>query len=394
MYEMENNTQTRWISFENPTGAKGAAAKLNKGAKGNAYEIFEPHESKTLCNFDGCGVINRIWMTLGASDPSLPAGVLLPSSNITPQILRGLRIEMFWDNASTPAVSVPLGDFFGTALSIRTPFESALFSDPEGKSYNCYIKMPFRKNAKIVVTNDNDFPKYITMYYEINVSLLESHNDDMLYFHTFWNRENPTQLGKDYTLLPEINGKGRYLGANIGAIIDPRYMGTWWGEGEVKLYMDGDTDLPTLSGTGAEDYPGSGYGLGEYNHQHQGCTHTSDKVAFYRYHIEDPVYFHSSLRITIQQIGSSIYSDFIKMMDSDVPIKIVSGVKARGNTVYRLLDEDDHLLYPYDVLEPNDYVLFYRSEDYSSTAYFYLDKPENGLPVLPDINNRTYGNSV
>ena len=384
MYHKREDIQTRWISFENPTGAVGNGGKTNKGMKGNAYETIKPHESKTLCDFDGCGVINRIWMTLGALDPSFAPGS--PAQAVTPKMLRSLRIDMYWDGAETPAVSAPLGDFFGTALSIRRPFESALFSDPEGNSFNSYIKMPFRKNARIVITNESDAPATIVLYYKISISLLESHGGDMLYFHTYWNRETP-DLQSDYTILPETNGNGRYLGANIGICVDGRYR-SWWGEGEVKIYLDGDTAHPTLVGTGAEDYPGSGYGLGVFCHQFQGCTYNDNGMsAFYRYHIEDPVYFRSACRVTIQQLGSAPKSTILEIMESGAPIENVAGMIVSDNTIYRFLDDDTHSVHD-DIFADGDYFVYRRVDDWSSTAYFYLDSAARVTPGLQAVDIR------
>jgi len=386
MYNRKDNIQTRWISFENPTGAVGNGGMTNKGMKGNAYETIKPHESKTLCDYDGCGVINRIWMTLGALDPSFPPGS--PAAAVSPKALRSLRIDMYWDGAATPAVSAPLGDFFGTALSIRRPFESALFSDPEGNSFNSYVKMPFRKNARIVVTNDGDAPATIVMYYKISISLMESHSDDMLYFHTHWNRETP-DLYSDYTILPEISGNGRYLGANIGICVDNCYKYSWWGEGEVKIYIDGDTTHPTLVGTGAEDYPGSGYGIGVFAHRFQGCTYNDGGMtAMYRYHIEDPVYFHSACRVTIQQLGSAPKTQILEIMESGAQIENVVGMQVSDNSIYRFLDDDTYSVHS-DIFADGDYFVYRRVDDWSSTAYFYLDSAEKVTPKLQDVAVRT-----
>ena len=133
-----SDTQTRWASFENPSGIKGQGAKENMGAKGHAFNCIKAGEGKNLLDIKGCGIITRIWMTV--------------QTDCQRALLRALRIEMYWDGTSTPAVSAPLGDFFGIALGIRVPFESELFSDPRGRSFNCYIPMPFRKAARIVIT--------------------------------------------------------------------------------------------------------------------------------------------------------------------------------------------------------------------------------------------------
>jgi len=387
IYEKPSGVQTRWISFENPTGAKGQAAQKNAGVKGNAYGNLHPFETVTLCDFDGCGVINRIWMTLGALDPSLPEGS--PAIAVTPSVLRALRIDMYWDNAETPAVSAPLGDFFGSALSIRKPMDNALFADPEGRSFNCYAKMPFRKHARITVTNESGYPQTLTMYYKISLSVLESLDENAMYFHAYWNREKQAELTTDYTILPKVSGSGRYLGANLGVLLNPGYLYTWWGEGEVKLFMDGDTENPTLAGTGAEDYPGSGYGLGLFAHRYQGSIISNgDMAAFYRYHIEDPVFFDTDCRVMLQRLGSAQKHEVLQMCENGTPLIVTAAQKTADNTIYRFLDEHKHLNWRDDFLEGGDYLHLLRNDDWSSTAYFYLDAPENGLRALPAVDIR------
>lgn len=141
LYEKPDGVQTRWFSFENRGVERGQAGQSNQGAKGFAFNDLAAGETKTLLDIEGSGIICRIWMTV---------------SDRSPEMLRSLKLEMFWDGAQTPAVSAPLGDFFGVGLGRRTPFECALFSDPEGRSFNCCIPMPFRTAAKVTLTNESD----------------------------------------------------------------------------------------------------------------------------------------------------------------------------------------------------------------------------------------------
>jgi len=184
-------------------------------------------------------------------------------------MLRSLKLEMFWDGAEKPAVSVPFGDFFGVGLGKKTSFENVFFSDPEGRSFNCRIPMPFRTGAKMMITNESDKPLEM-IFYDINYSQNIEPDENTLYFHAFWQRNQKTELGKDFEILPQVQGRGRFLGTNIGVIEDSLYEGSWWGEGEVKMYLDGDTEYPTIAGTGTEDYIGTAYGQGKFNHMHQG----------------------------------------------------------------------------------------------------------------------------
>ena len=290
LFRKPSDTVTRWTSFENPLGRKGEGGQENQGAKGHAFDSVNAREAKTLLDVEGAGIITRMWITI---------------NDRSPERLRSLRLEMFWDDAKTPAVSVPFGDFFGVGLGQCVPFECEIFSNPEGKSFNCCIPMPFRTAARIVVTNDSD-KKLTHLFYDINYLLTKEHSDDVLYFHAHWRRENPTQLERDFEILPRVKGKGRFLGTNIGVVSDPRYGTLWWGEGEVKVYLDSDKEFPSLVGTGTEDYIGTGWGQGTFDHAFQGSL-VADKEnghwAFYRYHIPDPIYFDEDCRFTIQQMG-------------------------------------------------------------------------------------------
>jgi len=301
-------------------------------------------------------------------------------SDSRPEMLRGVRIEMYWDGAAAPAVSSPLGDFFCHGLGRMTRFENALFSSPEGRSFNCFVPMPFRTGMKIVLTNETDTALSM-VFYDIDYTLNDKHGAEMLYFHSVFCRENPTTIQKDFTLLPRVEGRGRFIGANVGVKPDQeRYMRSWWGEGEVKVFLDGDTELPTLSGTGTEDYLGTGWGLREYVNAYQGChVADTDKFAycFYRFHVPDPVYFGRDVRVTIQQIGCWDPESRPQM-------------HALGRPVYRAGEG----LVPLDLSpagEADDFGLFERQDDWSSCVYFYLDRPENNLPPLMPVTERIAG---
>lgn len=266
--------QTRWASFENPGGLKGAGGAANRGAKGHPYEPLLAGESKTLLDVQGAGVITRIWMTL---------------NDRTTETLRQIRLDMYWDGAPSPAVSVPLGDFFGAMLEKPTAFETALIGNPEGRSFNCWIPMPFRRGARVVLTNESS--KSIgLLFYDIDYLMNIRHPREMMYFHAIWRREAPTALGRDFEILPRVEGRGRFLGAMIGVRSLPHNPG-WWGEGEVKMFLDGDGALPTLVGTGTEDYIGTGWGQGVFKGRFQGCLVSDDRAGqyvFYRFHVPDP----------------------------------------------------------------------------------------------------------
>ena len=374
LYEYSDQIEPRWFSFENISGAKGAGGKENHGAKGHPCDYLKPGETKTLLNMQEAGMINRIWVTV---------------NDRSPEMLRSLRLEMFWDNEKKPAVSVPFGDFFGVGLGETASFENALFANPEGRSFNCFIPMPFKKAARITVTNESG--KNLDMiFFDIDVQRLSSWNDDFLYFHAYWHRDTATTLSRDYNILPEIKGKGRFLGCNIGILCNKDYKGFWWGEGEVKMYLDGDKEYPTLAGSGTEDYIGTAWGQGKFAQTYTGCLVADEERnawAFYRFHIKDPVYFKNNCLVTIQQIGGGPKADVKKLMDK--------GVKLIPVTIHEI--PILHPIYSKDSITrldnpalPEGWVNFYRTDDYSSVAYFYLDSPVNELPEIQGVGIRIY----
>lgn len=369
------DADTRWASFENPGAAKGAGGRENRGAKGHAFDSVRRGETKTLLDVKGAGEIRRIWLTVRERDP---------------EMLRALRLDMFWDGAGRPAVSVPLGDFMGAMLGRPVAFENELFANPEGRSFNCYIPMPFRSGARVTLTNESgrDLPY---LFYDIDLLRAAKPDPDALYFHAAFRRERSTGLGRDFEILPRIHGEGRFLGAHFGVMVHPDNTG-WWGEGEVKMYIDGDTEYPTIAGTGTEDYIGTGWGQGVYHNRFQGAL-LGDKAAgqytFYRYHIPDPVYFHKDIRVTIQTMGGDSKDKIVEAMKKGVPLQPVT------------IDDDGKLVKLLEGAAPpslethpapaSSWVNVYRRDDWSVVAFFYLDSPESGLPALPAVTERTAG---
>ena len=371
LYMLPENFQSSTLSsFENLNGIKGEGGKTNKSAKGNAFESLRSGESKTLLDVDGPGIIQRMWFTV---------------RDRSPEKMRSIRLRIYWDGEVKPAVDVPFGDFFGFGLSHVVQFESALFSNPEGRSFNCVIPMPFRTAAKVVITNESpeDIPE---VFFDIDLIYLDKLEEDALYFHAFWTRQKTSELGTDFEFLPKIEGKGRFLGVNMGVNADTAYGNTWWGEGEVKMYLDNDEKYPTINGTGTEDYIGTAWGQGQYTNLYQGCTvadNINKQYAFYRFHIPDLIGFHQNFRASIQQIGGGMRDVVRGLLNENVKLEPVSLAWAGG--FRRLLDD------PKDVFDedfPNGWVNFYRIDDYSATSYFYLDKPSTGLKELPDVSKR------
>ena len=370
LYEMPLSVESRLSSFENPNGIKGQGGKTNRTAKGNAFEVVKAGETKTLLNINGQGTIQRIWMTIDQN----------------PVKLRSIRLQFFWDKAGQPSADVPMGDFFGYNLGKQVAFESALFSSGEGRSFNCYIPMPFRTAAKVLLINEGKEP--VKLFYDIDF-VLGKLSANALYFHAYWSRQADTTLGKDFVLLPKVNGKGRFLGISVGLNTDSSYGKSWWGEGEVKMYLDGDTDFPTIAGTGAEDYIGTAWGLGTFTNLYQGCTVASDSTRqynFYRWHIPDAIYFNRDIKVTIQQIGGWGKNEVKNLFGSGANLKPITIDGPAG--FIRLLDMPDAPVITGENF-PDGWVNFYRVDDYSSVSYFYLNKPVSGLPALPSVDVRT-----
>jgi hypothetical protein len=295
---------------------------------------------------------------------------------------------MYWDGESKPAVSAPLGDFFGMALGRRTAFENALFANPEGRSFNCYIPMPFRKGAKIVVSSESS-SQLIDIYFDVDYTLNENWDPDNLYFHAYWHRDTATTLGQDFEILPHIAGKGRYLGATIGVISNPMYGQFWWGEGEAKIYKDGDSDYPSLVGTGTEDFIGTGWGQRKFIQHYTGCTladTAGNEWGFYRYHVKDPIFFQSDCMVTIQQMGGTWAGAAQRLQEAGVPlIPVTTG----DDSAFSLVYNKSNPLKLDSVALKGAWINFYRSDDVSATAYFYLDKPSDSLPALQAVAYRT-----
>ncbi len=293
----------RAVSFENLTGGRGAGGTAHGGRKGAPNRRIRSGERLVLADIEGSGVVRHIWMTF------LPA---------PPEQMRSLILEVFYGDATEPSVSVPCLDFFGLPHGRPAAYHSALMSANEGRGFNSYLPMPFRDGVRFEVLNAA--PKTANLYFQIDYTLEPDVDADLGYLHVGFRRENPTTMRQDFTIVDGLEGPGRFLGCNIGVrVID---HADWYGEGEVKVYKDGDTDLPTICGTGLEDYVGSAWGLGAHATLYAGAPllvnapaghkpvaggANPDYVGFYRWHVADPIMFERDLRVTIQQIGAKFF---------------------------------------------------------------------------------------
>ena len=355
LYRMPTGLHSRVSSMENRNGEKGKGGQTNRGAKGSAFTALKAGDSVSLLDITAAGIIQRIWVTV---------------PDRTPAMLHALRLRCYWDGSRIPAVDVPLGDFFGAALGRPVPFESACFSNPEGRSFNCYIPMPFRKGARITITNEGS--SYLELlFFDVDFVRTDKPAPDALYFHSVWS-DHQDPVGQDVELLPKQKGRGRFLGVSIGVNVDSSYGSTWWGEGEIKMYLDGDSTWPTINGTGSEDYIGTGWSEGVFAHKYQGCLIADGKAnqyVFYRLHIPDAIYFEKDCRVTIQQIGGGPAKEVKALQAKGVPLKPVSLSGAKG---FRgLLDNPDALA----TADDKEWMNFYRCDRYIATTYFYLDRP-------------------
>lgn len=326
-FALDTGLESRSISFENPTGARGAGGKtssnLGPGRKGYPARDMKPGETVTLCDIDGPGTIRRIWITT-AQDP---------------EILRSLVVRAWWDGQAHPSIECPLGDFMGFAHGKVVGYQSAVHSVGRMAGMNLWLPAPFPKHVKMTFSNEGK--KASPLYYQIEYTLGDRHAADVGRLHVLFRRENPTTLKQDFELLPRRAGKGRFIGSIMGI----RSLDTtaWWGEGEFKVYRDGDTDHPTICGTGSEDYIGLSWGTQETPYQYNGCSlDRQGFVSMYRWHLPDPIFWSKECRVTIQQIGA------------DAP---------RG--------------------------LFERTDDWSCASFWYEPVPSAPLPKFPSVEQRT-----
>ncbi len=375
LYQYTDQIEPRWISFENRTGEKGRGGMENKGAKGHPSDILKAGDTVTLVDTRGPGMINRIWITI---------------SDRSSYTLRGLVLNMYWDGEEKPAVSVPFGDFFGVGLGQTAAFQNALFANPEGRSFNSFIQMPFRKSARIEIVNALPYD-VDAIFYDVDLQLLKTWDTDDMYFHCYWHRDTATTPGQDFELLPGINGHGRFLGTNISINANPLYQDYWWGEGEVKIYLNGDKDFPTLVGTGTEDYIGSAWGQSKFFNMYTGCSVADPanlRWSYYRFHIKDPVYFSSGCKVTIQQMGGSSKGNVIRLQKKNVPLIPVTS----GGINFFSPDSAVDLAGP-GMPGDDAWTNFYRSDDVAAAVYFYFSEPSDPFPAIQPLDIRTYKTS-
>ncbi len=343
-----SRAETRSISAENPTGAKGrggmategpgavAARELGRGWKIAPCIDLPPNSTVTLADIAGPGAIQRIWIT------------------VDPRAWRRIVLRCYWDGEETPSVEVPLGDFFCNGWGVRCNVNSLPIAVNPAGGFNSYWEMPFHSHARITVENLTP-DRVAGFFYTIDYTLTDVPAERAT-FHAQFRRNNPLPYMQDHTLLDGVRGWGHYVGTYIAW--GSRNNG-WWGEGEIKFYMDGDTAWPTICGTGTEDYFGGAWGFefpqgqyGVYSTPYlgmpqvikpDGLWQSQQRFGLYRWHIMDPIRFQQDLRVTIQALG------------------------------WRSAQEDKMRYLP-------------LQDDIASTAFWYQQEPHAPFPVLPDAN--------
>lgn len=304
-----SDAESRSISPENISGEKGRggmaeigegtashqASDLGRGWKVNPYIRIAAGETVTIAEIDGSGAIQQIWMT--------PTGVW-----------RHTILRIYWDNSPVPSVEVPVGDFFCNGWNTYARVNSLPICVNPGSAFNCYFVMPFRKHCKITMENLDSAE--MTLYYQINYTLTEI-DEDAAYFHAQFRRVNPLPYKEVFTLLDGVEGEGQYVGTYMAYGSNSN---GWWGEGEIKFYIDDDGQFPTICGTGTEDYFCGSYNFeNQKTHQYEeycspysglcqvirpdGLYLSQQRFGMYRFHITDPIRFKKNLKVTIQALG-------------------------------------------------------------------------------------------
>ena len=302
-----SNAQSRSISPENFSGEKGrggmatkgtgkdCARDLGRGWKISPSIVIKAGAKAEIADIKGPGAIQHIWLT--------PTGTW-----------RHTILRIYWDGSKTPSVECPIGDFFANAYQGGefAPLNSLAVCVNPGSAFNCYWEMPFRKHCRITIENmaEND----MTLYYQIDYTLTEV-PDDCAYFHAQFRRANPLPYKENYVILDGVKGRGQYVGTYMAWGVN---NSGWWGEGEIKFFIDGDGEFPTICGTGTEDYFCGSYNFDTNGRYTEFCTpysglpkvirpdglyQSQQRFSLYRWHIPDPIRFRENLRVTIQALG-------------------------------------------------------------------------------------------
>jgi hypothetical protein len=314
-----SRARTRSISPENFTGAKGQGGMATEGTGkeaardlGQKWKVspsvkVEAGKTFTLAEITGPGAIQHIWMT--------------PTGTWRFSILR-----FYWDGETSPSVEVPVGDFFASGAGRYAQVSSLAVAVNPGSAFNSYWPMPFRKSARITLENVDR--ETMTLYYQVTYALADV-PADAGYFHAQFRRSNPLPFKQDHVILDGVRGQGHYVGTHM---VWGVHNTGWWGEGEIKFFMDGDGEFPTIAGTGTEDYFGGSYNFeNRLTKQYQefttpysglslvvrpdGVYQSQQRFSLYRWHVTDPIRFERDLRVTIQALGWRAGGRYLPLQD-------------------------------------------------------------------------------
>lgn len=308
---LKRNAESRSLSAENPTGEKGkgamadpegfgAAGELGVGWKVSPAYVLDPGQTRVIMDNEGPGVIRHMWFTFRE------------------EYYRDIIIRIYWDGQEEPSVQAPLGDFLCNAWNCRQYILAQPVNVNPAGGLNIYFPMPFKKHAKVTVENasPNEIGRF---FYTINYTL-EDVSDDALYFHSMWRRTNPVPYMEEYRVLDNVKGQGQFVGLFMAW---QQNNDGWWGEGEIKMYLDGDKAFPTICGTGTEDYFGGAWGFGEsFSAPYLGFQQVTGEIqkvggrmTLYRFHVLDPIFFKQDLKVTIQALGWRKEGRFLPLQD-------------------------------------------------------------------------------
>ncbi|MBC8101184.1 MAG: DUF2961 domain-containing protein [Cytophagales bacterium] len=321
-----SDARTRSISPENFTGEKGGGARATDGTGAKAardlgvgWKIspsvrIEAGTTFTIAEMDGPGAIQHLWMT--------PTGVW-----------RSSILRFYWDDEETPSIECPVGDFFCMGWGKYAAVNSLAVCVNPGSAFNCYWEMPFRRSCRITLENIGF--EAMVLYYQVDYTLTEI-PDHAAYLHAQFRRTNPLPYKQDYTILEGVRGKGQFVGTYLAWGVNNN---GWWGEGEIKFFLDGDTAFPTICGTGTEDYFCGSYDFDvrqtnpagvetveyqEFNTAYAGLPQVlrgdghyqvQQRFGLYRWHIPDPIRFETDLRVTIQALGWRSQGRYLPLQD-------------------------------------------------------------------------------
>ena len=314
---------------------------------------MRPGERVILCDLSGPGRLTHLWMTVAPlADAALPP------------VLRSQVLEAFYGAAVEPSVSVPACDYFGAVHGVCAPYASAVCAANEGRGWASRVPMPFVDGLRLEYENASTVP--VILYYQADF-LMGPVGDGTGFLHASFRRSNPTGLGEDFTVVDGLEGPGRFFGWTGGVrVLD---SGRWWGEGEVKVYLDGETQ-PTICGTGTEDHIDSAWGLGSFAAPESGAPlvrglgssrDRHELVSFYRWHLSDPVLFERSVRVTIQQIGAAMFAH---------------GQEAEYEEFRRSVTPAGMGWLEGVVPGQHAFGLYERSDDWCATSFVYCSSPQ------------------